>query len=452
MDFLNSELLMTLFGIFVAILVLSILIAVHEAGHLLMAKWSNIRVDTFSIGMGKPIWGFQYGETYYQIGRLPFGGYCGFGEEENGDKDDLDPRALTNSPLWARLLTVIGGSLFNIIFAYVMIVILSGVGFQEEQLSNKISVPKMIQIAEKGNILSPAWKAGLRSGDTIIKIGNKEITHFMEIPLEISYGSTDNKIITYIHENKTNTTSILSIPDKDTGLDIIGISPVQPAIISEVLSNTPAQKSKLQIKDQIIAINGEKISYFYQVVEKVQLGHPLILSILRNEKEYQVNIIPQKINDSWQIGIKGEYPQKITVIKKSKNILEAFDMGGKYISRLISQMGTSLIKLFTGKVNVQKNLSGPVRIISITGDIAQTMDFSLIIRFMVMLSIALAIFNLLPFPGLDGGAIILQTARAIFKDNEKAEKIIGFIEQIGIILLLTLAAFVFINDILNLIP
>ncbi|MGL5955563.1 MAG: site-2 protease family protein, partial [Brevinema sp.] len=93
------NLLLNLFGIAISILVLSILVAVHEAGHLLMAKWCNVRVNVFSIGMGKPIWGFQGGETYYQIGQLPFGGFCGFGDEEN--PEDPDPRALMNSPLWA---------------------------------------------------------------------------------------------------------------------------------------------------------------------------------------------------------------------------------------------------------------------------------------------------------------------------------------------------------------
>jgi len=451
MDIFNSGILMTVFGILVAILVLSILIAVHEAGHLLMAKWSNIRVDIFSIGMGKPMWGFQYGETYYQIGQLPFGGYCGFGEEESADQKDLDPRALINSPLWARILTVIGGSLFNIIFAYLMMVVLSSVGFKEEQLSNQIIVPKTLQIKDN-TVPSPAYQAGLRSGDIIVQIGKQKITHFMEIPLGISYSTRDDKIITYIRNNQTNTTSIMPIPNKDTGLDIIGVAPVQPAIISEILSNTPAEKKGLKVEDQILFINNKKIEYFYQLVEEVQKGKEIALHILRDKKEIDISITPLKIDNTWQIGVRGEYSQKITVTKKAKNIGEAFEMGKSYTSQLISQMAMSLVKLFTGQVNIQKNLSGPVRIISITGDIAQTMDISLIIRFMVMLSIALAIFNLLPFPGLDGGAIILQTARAIFKDNQKAEKVIGFIEQAGIILLLSLAMFVLINDILNLIP
>ncbi len=122
-------------------------------------------------------------------------------------------------------------------------------------------------------------------------------------------------------------------------------------------------------------------------------------------------------------------------------------MAADNISSTLSQIGSSLVKLFSGKVNVKENLSGPVRIVSITGDIAKTFDIALLVKFMVMLSLALATFNMLPFPGLDGGVLILQIARSIFKNNTKVEKVITGIEQLGIILLLTMAVFVLFNDV-----
>ncbi|MGL4677153.1 MAG: RIP metalloprotease RseP [Brevinema sp.] len=442
---LNPELFLNIFGIIIAILVLSILVAVHELGHLLMAKWCNVRVDVFSIGMGKSIWGFQYGETYYQIGRLPFGGFCGFGNEENAD--DPDPRALMNSPLWARLLTIIGGSLFNIIFAYLVMVIMFGIGFKEYHLSNQVYVPTQIVSPQDQSLIdSPAYTAGLRSGDFIIQINDKSINHFMDIPVALSSSTEATKIVYYVRDNLTNQVPVTTIPDFATGLDLIGVQPVSPAIISKVLDDSPARQAGFIVGDQIIAINSTPIQFFHSVVEKVQEGKPLSFTIVRNE---QTNTISIQNNVLQQIGIQAEYPQQIQILRKASSFGSAFSMATENITSIISQIKASLVKLFSGQVNVQQNLSGPVRIISITGDIVKTFDGALLVKFMVMLSLALAIFNLLPFPGLDGGHIILNTARSIFKNNPLVEKIITVIEQAGIILLLTVAVFVLFNDIKN---
>ena len=444
----GTDFLMNIFGIVVAVLVLSILVAVHEAGHLLMAKWSGIRVDVFSIGMGKPIWGFQYGETYYQIGRLPFGGFCAFGDEENGDKDDPDPRALMNSPLWARLLTVIGGSLFNIVFAYLVILAMFSIGFKEYHLSNQVAVSQTITLpADNIEIDSPAYKAGLRNGDTIIAIDGKKIEHFIQIPLALSFSNSTTKNIVYVRNNLTNNINVVTVADKSTGLDLLGIQPISPAIISEVLSNSPAEQIGIKAQDQILAINGRSIQFFYQLVDIVRLGQPLSMIVLQNNKTNNITVSPTKIDGLWNLGVRSMYPTKIEVLQKSSNIFTAFGMASDNISSTLSQIGSSLVKLFSGKVNVKENLSGPVRIVSITGDIVKTFDFALLMKFMVMLSLALATFNMLPFPGLDGGALILQTARSIFKKNNRAEKIISGIEQFGIILLLTIAVFVLFNDV-----
>lgn len=439
--------LLTIFGIIAAILVLSILIAVHEAGHLLMAKWSNIRVDIFSIGMGKPIWGFQYGETYYQIGRLPFGGFCAFGTEEK--EIDPDPRALVNSPLWARLLTVIGGSLFNLIFAFLVMILLFTFGFKEKQITNQVFVSKTISLEKDSPILSPAWEAGLRSGDTIISISDQSITHFSQIPAALAYSRGTKKKVIYVRDNKTNSTELTTVVDPYSGMEVIGVIPVQPAFVSNVLSGSPAERSGIKAGDLIQSINGKKIQFFYQLQENITNNQSIILEINRNNIITNITLKPENISNQWKIGVVGVLPQEIVVLKKANNPIQAIQYATQYLFSTISKMISSIVKLFSGQVNLEKNLSGPVRIVSITGTIAQTMDFSLVLQFMVMLSTALAIFNLMPIPGLDGGALILQTARSLFKNHPAAEKIINFIEQAGVMLLLVLAVFVLFNDVKN---
>lgn len=446
------QLLMNIFGIIVAIFVLGILIAVHELGHLLMAKMCNIRVDTFSIGMGKPIVGFQWGETYYQLGWLPFGGFCAFGDENNSKEKDTDPRALVNSPLWGKILTIIGGSLFNIIFALLVLIILFSVGFQEKNLSNKVYVTPNITM--HGNVVeSPAWIAGLRSGDVIINISGQTVSHFMDIPTALAYSKQSNQTITYVRGTVTNTVPFIPINNKDTGLEIIGVRPVQEAVVGDILSDGPAVKAGLRPGDRIKMVNQKHIVYFYELEEILATNQnkQLRLEVERAGDILYLNILPSQKENVWQIGVLAENPQEILVFEKAKNFPDAVSMSMRELKTTIDQILVSLSKLFSGKINVQKNLSGPVRIVSITGTIAQTQNIVLLIRFMVMLSIALAVFNMLPIPGLDGGALVLNVLRAMFGRFPIAEKIISKIEIFGIILLLILAALVFVNDIRNII-
>ncbi|MGL4561976.1 MAG: RIP metalloprotease RseP, partial [Brevinema sp.] len=342
------------------------MIAVHEAGHLLMAKWSNIRVDIFSIGMGKPICGFQYGETYYQIGRLPFGGFCAFGEEN--DKEDKDPRSLMNSPLWARLLTVLGGSLFNILFAAFLMILLFWHGFYEKQLSNEVVVPQKIMIDPDSDFIeSPAWKAGLRSGDRIIQICNQKITHFSEIPAVLSFTRGIEKPVTFIRGDQTNTILLTTVLSKDTGMEVIGVYPIQSAVVSSVLANTPAEKAGLQEKDIIKEINGQPITFFYELNENVMQGKPLTLLVERSNQLLTVSVTPEKISNNFKVGVVGELPKQMNILKKAANLGQAITLSLDYVFSMIDKMISSMFKLFTGQVNLEKNLSGPVRIVSITG-------------------------------------------------------------------------------------
>ena len=449
----SPQTLMFVFGIIAAILVLGILVAVHEAGHLLMAKMCGIRVDIFSVGMGKAIWSHQFGETSYQIGWIPFGGYCAFGEDNEETKND--PRSIMNAPFWAKFLAIIGGSLFNILFALLTLIAVFQIGYTERQISNVVQVSPTVMQQDK-ELPSPAWEAGVRSGDTIIAISDKPIQYFNEITMALLLNQKQQPTVTYVRNGQETTVPFNPI-EVDSGVSLLGVGPIRPAEIINIHPDSLAAQSGLRVGDTLVSVNGQAISYAHEADEAIMLAG-------KSTKVGQALEVPIQIRRNGEIldyelvlgnaplGIDYVAPELLSVTVKGGGIGHSLMLAGHELNVQINQMLISIQKIFTGKVNLQKNLSGPVRIVSITGTIAQTLDFTLLVRFAVMLSIALAVFNMMPIPGLDGGILVLSAVRSIFGYTPwaaPAEKIVAWIEQAGLIFLIVIAGFVFINDIRN---
>ncbi|MGL5721443.1 MAG: RIP metalloprotease RseP [Brevinema sp.] len=448
----SPQTLMFVFGIIAAILVLGILVAVHETGHLLMAKMCGIRVDVFSVGMGKAIWSHQFGETIYQIGWIPFGGYCAFGEDN--DETRKDPRSIMNAPFWAKFLAIIGGSLFNIIFALFTLIVIYQVGYTERQIVNVVHVsPTVIQ--QEKEVPSPAWEAGVRSGDTITAISDSPIRYFNDITMALLLNQKETPTVSYVRDGQETTVPFTPI-EVDNGMSLLGVAPVRSPEIADIQPDSPAAEAGLRVGDTLISIDGTPIRYAHQAEEAIMLAEQ---SKKNQDEEIPIQIRRGEETLDYTLTLRGsplgiEYgaPELISVMVKGSTIGHTLMLAGHELNVQINQMFISIQKLFTGKVNVQKNLSGPVRIVSITGTIAQTLDFILLIRFAVMLSIALAVFNMMPLPGLDGGILVLSAVRAVFGYTPWAapvEKVVGWIEQAGMVFLIAIAAFVFINDIRN---
>ncbi|MGL5253826.1 MAG: RIP metalloprotease RseP [Brevinema sp.] len=450
----SPQTLMFVFGIIAALLVLGILVAIHETGHLLMAKMCGIRVDVFSVGMGKAIWSRQFGETLYQIGWIPFGGFCAFGEDN--EETRKDPRSMMNAPFWAKFLAIIGGSLFNIIFALVTLVAIFQIGYTERQISNIVQVSPTVMQQEK-ELPSPAWEAGVRSGDTIIAVSGAPIRYFNDITMALLLNQKESPTVTYVRDGKETTVSFTPI-EVDSGLSFLGVAPIRPAEIASIKEDSLAAESGLRIGDVLISINGQNIRYAHEAqdifndLEKSKMilkDKEIHIQIRRGDEvlDYELTL------GSAPLGIEYGDPELIAVTVKGSGLDHSLMLAGHELNVQINQMLVSIQKIFTGKVNVQKNLSGPVRIVSMTGTIAQTLDFILLIRFAVMLSIALAVFNMMPLPGLDGGILVLSAVKSAFSYtpwSARVEKVVSWIEQAGLIFLFAIAIFVFINDIRNL--
>ena len=405
------------------IIVLSVVATIHEFGHFLFAKLFKMTVNEFSIGFGPKIFSKEYKGTKYSLRWILFGGYVAIEGEEGDSEDD---NAFNKKPCWQRIIVLVAGVLFNAILATVLFL---GTNMVSPTFGTKIS-----GIYENG----AAYVAGLREGDVITKIEDK-VTHiYQDVAL---YNKTDKKDVTveYLRDGKTYKTLVkdavkkigyMGVYFEATKLDENGnvlsyVQVVEPGM--------PAA-SKIKAGDKILKVNDKETKLSIDVISEISANaeKEVKILVLRDGKEVEIKLVPDT-KLSFDLGLSNFAEEKTTV-------KTAFY---KSIST-ISQIVGSYVDLFRGKVKVNQ-LSG---IVGIGEMVSRTEGIAEFLSMMAMISLAVGIANILPFPPLDGGKVVLVLIEWITKKKvpEKVELILSYI---GLGLLLALTVFVTINDIIR---
>ena len=196
-------------GIILAIIIFSFIVFFHEFGHFILAKKNGIDVEEFAIGMGPALCSKEYKGTKYAIRLFPIGGYCAMGEDEAATDS---PNNFNNKSVWARISVIAAGPIFNFILAFVFAVILTAmVGYD----------PPVVREVEQGY---PAAEAGIQKGDTIVKMGNKKINIYREISIYNQFHQGEDVEITYIHDGKKQTVTLIPKMDEESGYTRIGLT------------------------------------------------------------------------------------------------------------------------------------------------------------------------------------------------------------------------------------
>ncbi len=440
---------------------LGIVIFVHESGHFLAAKLFHIEVESFALGWGKKIIGFTHGITEYRLNIFPIGGYCRMrGEQEfkRAIENKLSEFPYSEGSLFSvspmkRFLTYAAGPLFNILFA---IVLFSGVwliGYDYQTFSNKIIIANDYPgIYGEADHLSPAERAGLSTGDSIISIAHKPIQNFSDIQ-EALIGSPGKSIeIEFLHNGEVRSSTITPELNKNTGAGVIGISAWIDPIIDYIPQDSLLVTSGLQHGDRIIAINDQPIAHILDLYMYLSdyTGVSYTVDILRNNSRLSMVLPVEHTEDGKPIFNAGF--QTVLVHTPDYNLFQSFYHGAVEAFSTFGLAFHSLALIFKG-LNMSEAMAGPVKITYLVGNTAAK-GFSqglktgviTIMQLLAFISVALGFANLLPIPALDGGQMIVSIAEGITHKSVSPQNYYR-LQIIGFGILFSIMIFTLLNDI-----
>ncbi len=418
---------------------LSILVVLHECGHFFPAKWFKTKVEKFYLFFDPWFSLFKYkkGETEYGIGWLPLGGYVKIAGmiDESFDKEQMQgppqPWEFRSKPAWQRLIIMLGGVIVNFIlgiFLFAMVFYNWG----EKHIVNE-SLPYGIHVD------SLAYDMGLREGDHIKRIGEKELKRFSRAALTTGIVIEGAKEIEVVRNGSNKILPIdprfvqvlSSYDNKDASL----ISARLNTKIKSVADDSPAQAAGIRAGDRVIAIDNKPAEYIEDVQRnmkgKAEDG-PVIVTVLRNDRDTITNKLNLKkglMGVGWYLGDE-QFEWEIQEYDMSAAASRGWSESKNFLRGQMIAFG----KMFKGEIKAKDSLGSFISIGKMFGD---TWNWHRFWRMTAMLSILLGFLNLLPIPALDGGHVMFLLWE-VFTGRKPSDKVIEYATLIGFILLMGL--------------
>ncbi|MEE8586349.1 MAG: RIP metalloprotease RseP [Acidobacteriota bacterium] len=424
------------------IFVLGVMIFIHELGHHLVAKWLGIRVETFSLGFGPRLFGFQMGGTDYRVSLLPLGGFVKMAGEHITEELTGAPDEFLSRPRWQRFLVALAGPVMNVGLA---IVLLAGNYMVGVRVSAHLDqAPKIGFVAPD----SPAQKAGILVGDTILSVDGEATPNWQDAEIQIAINAGGPLAMTLEREGQT-IDKVVEAEVGAAGLGRIGVAFYLPFVAREVDERLPAFRAGLQPGDELVQarIGDESAAGYYEIRELIlrHEGEDLHFTVRRGDQVLDMAIAPQPDQDpdGTVVARIGVFPD-IPSVTQQYNLVGAFRRSVQQNVRLALLLFDILGRIITGETPVSQ-LSGPIEIARFSGA-AASQGFTVLVGFMAFISLQLGILNLMPIPVLDGGAIAMLAVEGVM-GRDLSLKAKERILQAGLFFLVLLMGFVILNDI-----
>jgi regulator of sigma E protease len=435
-----------LYAIVSVVVVLGVMIVVHEFGHFAAAKLLGVRVETFSVGFGKRLFGFTRGGTDYRVSALPFGGYVKMAGENPMDERTGDPGEFMSHPRWERFLIAIAGPAMNILLAIALLTLVFKVHYERPVFWDRP--------AEIGSVLdgSPAEKAGLQPGDTIIRIDDINNPQWQDVAPKILLSPGHPVSLTV---QRGNQTLAKTITPEVSGEDQAGEAGWEQAgrnYILAVEAGMPADKAGIKAGDEILSVNNVPVRSPHGIIGLLQNsgGKPVEIAVLRDGRQSTFNVTPapeeQDGRKQFKIGVIPEFQTKVDSLPLKAAFSRSLDEN-KRNSVLILDLVKKMVK---HEVSM-KTMSGPIGIARISGRAARQPGWMPLLMVMAIISLNLGIFNLFPIPILDGGLILLLLIEGLIR-RDISQTVKERIYQAAFVCLILFAGVVIFNDVMKLLP
>jgi regulator of sigma E protease len=429
------------------LVVLGPLVFIHELGHFLVAKWLGIRVEVFSLGFGKRLWGFKRGDTDYRIAALPLGGYVKMAGENIGEETTGAPDEFLSHSKWHRFLVAVAGPVMNILTAIAIPAALYMFFFQVP--AYKAQPPVVADLVPK----TAAASSDLRPGDRILSVNGVAVDNWGDVDdrVMLSPGQTVPLMVDRGGQKVDVPVGFESFDVNGEKIGLLGVRrdpEFDKVMVADVVSGMPAEAAGLRAGDTIVSINGTPVwgdrEYLVTTINKSP-DVPVTLTVKRgSEPPFDLNVTPVLHGDVGRIGL---VPSPYLITTKLGPIA-AIQQSITANIRFIKLTGAAFAQIFEGQRSVADSLAGPIGISRIAGEAAKQGTESILVL-MAMLSLNLGVFNLLPIPVLDGGMIFMLAIEGLLglfglkMSMVVKERMIN----VGLVLIVLLMGFVIFNDI-----
>ena len=425
------------------VVALSVIVAVHEYGHYIVARWSGIKAEVFSLGFGPVLFSrIDRHGTRWQVAALPFGGYVKFlGDSDAASgKDgaamaDLPPERLRQTmhgaPLWARTATVAAGPVFNFILS---ILVFAAVMMAGGKTADPLTVGALKPLPVEGVTLQP--------GDEILAVAGAALP------------DTENG---EVYDEFLDTLPVRALLDYEVRRGQARVSAQgphpMPPLVGGLSPQSAAFDAGLEAGDVITAVNDLPVVAFSQLKEIVEAsdGAPLALTMWRPEHgPFDTTLTPRRVDEpqpgggfktEWRIGVAGA--MAFEPATEALGPVEALGGAVMQTGEIIQSSLSGLYHMVTGAIS-SCNMSGPIGIAEVSGAMASQGAQSFI-WFIAVLSTAVGLLNLFPVPVLDGGHLVFYAYEAV-TGRPPSERALRVLMTVGLTLILSLMLFAVFND------
>jgi regulator of sigma E protease len=421
---------------FWVVILLGIMILVHEAGHFWAALSVGIRVETFSIGFGPRLFGFRRGSTDFRISAIPFGGYVRMLGDQPGDENAASPDSFQSKARWQRAIVIIAGPFMNVLLAIALVTGLYMYGFPKEAPSPDA----VISSVAPG---SAAAIAGLQPGDRIVQLGDKRNPNWQDVTTEETLNANHSLPVLVKRKGQDLRLTVTPRMDPKDGVGVAGWrGDVQ---VNEVAKGSPAEAAGLRAGDLFINVNGQPVESVLTVQQAITRsgGKPVELELMRNNQLQKLTITPVANNSPklpWRIGITFRLPIQVVKLPFAEALGESLRFNRQNATMIFEVLRSIVVHRVSPKA-----LAGPIGIAQMSNEAAQEGPSSFI-ALMAIVSLNLAIFNLLPIPILDGGTLLLLLIEMLLQ-REVSLQVKETVFKLGFVFLMMVVVFVIYNDI-----